>query len=177
MNPLLTLKTIRDAHPCANGWQRLLTGLGYSDGNYDPERAVSLGDVAAINGAADALWCVRALNWSDLAVRRAVIRGAVLPAVKRASTHTTDTRVHRSIAYVERWCDGDDSVDLWAAQAGARAAGEAAAPQAVCAAGEAEAAQAAWITQAAAGAAEATWAVARELQRNNIIQAFPRVVL
>jgi len=112
INPTMTLASIRAQHPCASGWQKLITGLGYANGNYDPERVVSLGDIATTNDAADAIWAVRALDWSDTAVRRAAIAGAILPAVRRAAVHTTDSRVRDCIAAIEAWCAGDDSVDL-----------------------------------------------------------------
>jgi hypothetical protein len=79
MNPTTTLARIRDHSPCADGWARGLKTLGP-----DLDAPISLGDIAKSNGASDTFWCVRALDWSDLAVRRAVIGGAVLPAVRRA---------------------------------------------------------------------------------------------
>ena len=188
MNPTMTLAAIRAAGPCEDGWRKLLAGLGYADGKYDPERVVSLGDVATTNNAADALWCVRALDWNDIAVRRAVIAGAVMPAVRRAAKHTTDPRVASAIDAIDRWRAGDDSVDLekaaraaWAAWAAARAEAEAAATWAAAAAAEAwaaeaAAAEAAWAAEAAAWAAEAAaWAAEREQQRQDIIASFPPV--
>lgn len=165
LNPTMTLAQIRDAGPCGQrpgrngeltGWLKLLTGLGYSGKEYDPERVVSLGDIATTNDAADALWCVRCLDWNDIAVRRTVIAGAIMPAVRRASAHTSDPRVAQAIAELDRWCAGDDSVDLAAAEA-ARAA--------------------AWAEWAAAWA---EWAAAEEertLQRQDTIAAFPPVAL
>ena len=112
MNPTMTLKAIRDKVPCSGGWKTLLVSLGYAGGEYDPERIVSLGDIAKSNDAADAMWCGRVLNWQDIAVRRAVIAGAVLPAIKRASKHTKDNHVFEAIEIIERWCMGDDTADL-----------------------------------------------------------------
>lgn len=125
MNPTMTLARIREMGPCRDGWSKLLAGLGYGSAGYDPARVVSLGDIATTNGAADALWCVRCLAWSDIAVRRAVIAGALMPAVRRASAHTSDPRVAQTVAALDRWCAGDDSVDLAAAEAEAAAAAEA----------------------------------------------------
>ena len=39
----------------------------------------------------------------------------VLPAVKRAAEHSTDDSVHACIEAIERWVNGDDSVNLLAA--------------------------------------------------------------
>lgn len=116
MIPLLTLGAIRAHSPCQYGWRQLLAALGNPS---DTETRVSLGDIALSNNVPDALWCVRALDW-NMAVRRAVIAGCVLPAVQRASAHTEDQRVHDCIEAVSRWCAGDDSVDLRTAWAAAR---------------------------------------------------------
>lgn len=170
-NPIMTLASIRAKHPCKDGWKKLLAGLGYK-GKYDPDRVVSLGDIATINDAADAMWCVRVLDWPDIAVRRAVIAGAVLPAIKRVSASTKDQRVHKCIAAIEKWCAGDDSVDLNAAYAAADAAyaaAYAAAYTATYAAAAADAADA--YAYAAASKKE------RERQRQDIIAAFPPVAL
>ena len=210
MNPTFTLQSIRDAGPCGikrgekGGWNKLLIGLGYSPGNYPKTALVSLGDVADINDAADSLWCIRCLDWSDAAVCRAVIAGAVMPAVKRAAKFTKDQRVHACIAAIDKWLGGDDTVDLitaaraaaWAAwKAGAagaawesaeaaraaRAAWAALAARAAEAAGAAEAAEVAWEAAEAAGAAEAAVAAraaeaaGREQLRADIIAAFPRL--
>ena len=157
MNPTITLAQIRAAGPCAEGWTKLLAGLGYTGGKHDPARVVSLGDVAAINDADDALWCIRFLDWSDIAVRRAVIAGAVLPAVRRAALHTTDRRVHDGcVAPLAAWCAGDGRVDL------------------VGAAEAAEAALAA-LAAVAAEAARAALEAERDQQRADIIAAFPRL--
>ena len=190
MNPTFTLQSIRDAGPCGikrgekGGWNKLLIGLGYSPGNYPKTALVSLGDVADINDAADSLWCIRCLDWSDAAVCRAVIAGAVMPAVKRAAKFTKDQRVHACIAAIDKWLGGDDTVDLITAARAARAAeaAEAVARGAAWAAWEsAEAARAAGT----AGAAGAAWEAAeaareareaeREQQRADIIAAFPRL--
>ena len=163
MNPTFTLQQIRNASPCASGWTTLLRSLGYADGAFDPARVVSLGDVARSNGAADAMWCVRVLDWIDVAVRRAVIAAAVLPAVNRASKYTKDQRVFDAISAIEKWCAGDDGVDLNAYAAYAAAA------DAAHAAAAADAADAA--AYAAARNSE------RERQRQDIIAAFPPVNL
>ncbi len=103
---LITLQQIRDQRPCEEGWKTLLTALGNPK---DLNLQVSIGDVAKSNGAQDALWCCRCI--SD---RRFVV-SLIMPAVKRASVHTTDSRVHECISALEKWLAGDDSVDLDAA--------------------------------------------------------------
>jgi hypothetical protein len=109
---------------------------------------ISLGDVAKSNDAADAWWCVRALDWSDMAVRRQVV-AAVMPSVERAAKHTTDKRVHDCIAVIHDWIAGRPA-DL-----------------------EAAAAAAAWVEAASARRAAAE----KETQRQDLIAAFPPLIL
>jgi hypothetical protein len=189
MNLTFTLQQIRDQEPCRDGWKTLLASLGYAGGNYPPDRRVSLGDVAKSNNAADALWCVHCLDWSGVAVRRAVISSAVLPAVKRAAKHTQDARVAESIAIIERWCSGDDAADLKFARkiayaayaayaASASAASAAAASAAASTSTSADAACAAYAAYAAAAASTAAAdarKAEREQQRRDIIAAFPPI--
>jgi hypothetical protein len=181
----MTLKAIRAAGPCGikksdpeTGWRLLLQSLGEGFLHYNADRIVSLGDIAKSNDAADAMWCVRALDWSDIAVRRAVIAGAVLPAVKRASVHTKDKRVFEAITIIERWCAGDDKADLNKARKLAYAADAA---DAAYAAAYAYASYAAYAVAAAYDVAASYAAYAREAdreqQRIDIIAAFPPVAL
>jgi hypothetical protein len=174
---IFTLGTIRRHKPCKAGWVGLLTGLGVGKA-YDPDMRVSLGDVAIANGADDALWCLRCLDWDDLEIRRAVISGVVLPAVKRAAAYTPDQRVHDCIAVLERWCAGDDTVDLTAVWAATRTAAAAESAWAAGATGAAWAAgAAAWDARAAGAAGAAAWDAEREQQRRDIIAAFPPIVI
>ena len=150
----MTLGDIRSKGPCQDGWLKLIRAVGD-----DPKTVVSLGDIATSNNAADAAWCFRCLDWSDIAVRRAVISAAVLPAVKRASQYTKDARVFEVIRIIEKWCEGDDTADLKKANNAAAAAATYAS----------YAAAAATATAAYAAAAAATAAAARkEMQRRCI---------
>ena len=168
-NLTMTLAQIREHRPCRDGWEKLLASVG---GARTPlTTRVSLGDIARSNGAADAWWCVCALNWSDATVRRRVV-SVLLLTVRRAATHTTDERVHACIDAVQRWCDGDNSVDLEAAALAAEAA------EAAALAAEA-AAQAAWAAEAAARAARAAapWAAAEAAAAARAVEAAARADL
>ena len=163
-NLTMTLAQIRERRPCENGWKTLLASLGGASTSLATR--VSLGDIARSNGPADAWWCVRVLDWSDATVRRRVV-SVLLLTVRRAATHTTDERVHACIDAVQRWCDGDNSVDLEAAALAAEAA------EAAALAAEA-AAQAAWAAAGAAEAAADAEALAAEAAaRADLIAAFP----
>ena len=91
-----------------------------------------------------------------------------MPAVKRASRHITDRRVHDCIAAVDRWTAGDESIDL-------NAAAEAAQETEAWAAWLATRAEAweAWEVAAATG-----WsATERNAQRNDLLTMFPPIKL
>ncbi len=147
-NHLITLQQIRDHGPCKDGWSTLLKALSNPS---DLSMQVSIGDIAKSNGAQDALWCTRCID-----DRRFVV-SLILPAVRRASAFTTDSRVAECIAVLESWLAGDDGVDLRAA---ARAAAYAA-----------SAASAAYAAYAAAYAADD--ASERERQVVDIIALAP----
>ena len=148
MTHLITLGQIRAAGPCGiepgrdgklTGWCKLLDGLGLPRLGYDRDYTLSLGDVAIINDAQDAIWCAQVIP------DRRVMVSLVMPAVKRASAHTDGAWVHDCIAAIERWLAGDDTVDLraaWAAEAAeawAAAAAAEAADAAACAASDKDA--------------------------------------
>jgi len=120
MTITLTLGDIRAQGLSPAAWTKLLTALGQAT-TPDLTLRIGLGDVLAANGIYDTLWCLRCV--SDPRERVSV----VLPAVKRASRHTADQRVHDCLADIERWLAGDDGVDLQTAAAEARAAADAAA--------------------------------------------------
>ena len=149
---MMTLQQIRDQSPCLEGWTKLLKSLG----NPPMDTVISLGDVAKSNGAADAWWCVRALDWSDMTLRRQVI-AALMPSVERAAKHTTDKRVHDCIGALKDWIDGKPADFDGAAMAAEAASAEAAAAWAAKAA---EAAMAAATKAAEAASAEAASAEA-----------------
>ena len=184
---MLTLQQIRDQSPCSEGWTKLLKSLG----NPPMDTVISLGDVAKSNDAADAWWCVRALDWNNEQVRREVIK-ALVPSVERAAKHTTDKRVHDCIGALKDWIDGkpaDLEAAAWAADAAAdaacaadaaaRAAAWAAADAAADAAWAADAAAraAAWAAWAAQAAEAAAWAAELEAQCADLIASFPPLIL
>ena len=151
---MMTLQQIRDQSPCSEGWTKLLKSLGRPPIN----TVISLGDVAKSNGAADAWWCVRALDWNNERVRREVIK-ALIPSLERAAKHTTDKRVEDCIGVLKDWVDGKPA-DLDAAAKAAWAAARAA---------EAAARAAAWAAEAAARAARAA-AAERKKQIEKLLE-------
>ena len=155
MNPRISLQSIRDHHPCRDGWTTLLKSL---DNPSDLSTTVTLGDIALSNGALDAWWCVRCLDLTDITLRRKVI-STLLPAVKRSSVHTKDQRVHDCITAIQKWIDGDDSVDL-EAQARASASASASSDAAW---------EAAWASEAASASSSAELAV----QVTDLVTNFP----
>ena len=61
-----TLNAIRDKHPCANGWKKLLANLGKTAADDEP---LSLITILDSNGLYDALWCLRAVTGYDKEIR------------------------------------------------------------------------------------------------------------
>ena len=145
MDLSFTLAQVSACLPCEDGWCKALKALGTSD----PATTITIGDVVLSNGVSDALWCLRVLNWEDVAVRRYVLRTVVLPACRRAATHTTDSRVIECLDVLDRWVDGDDNVDL------------------------AKLAETAWAAEAEAAAEEEE----HQAQRRDILAAFPPIML
>jgi hypothetical protein len=113
MIPLITLGDIHRQKPEGAMWVKLLVALGGPDMPFSTR--VSLGDIAFSAGAEDALWCIRALTWRDLAIRRAVVGRCVLPAVRRAAVHAQGRLIYDCITFLDAWCYGKD-VDLQAAK-------------------------------------------------------------
>ena len=169
---IITLGNIRAKEPCAPGWAKLTETLGTTVLTTE----LTIGDILIANGLNDALWALRCLP------RREAV-AAVMPAVKRASVHTTDQRVHDCIAAVDSWLAGDDSVDLkteaaaeaWVASAGA-------ASRAACAAWAASAGAEAAEAARAASAVSAAWvadarATERNMQASDLLAMFPPIRL
>jgi hypothetical protein len=164
----MPLTDIRAAGPCGidrsperTGFRLLLHAIGEPDVGWNPDRRVSLGDIARSNGAPDAWWCVRAMDWRDIAVRRAVI-SVLLVSCRRAAVHTTDSRALDCLDALTRWCAGDDSVDLAKVQQEVRLVRAAAS------------AAARWAADAAAWASVVR-AEELELQITDILTAFPPI--
>ena len=158
-----TLNRIRDCHPCADGWEKLLAGLGKTRADDDP---LVFARIVEINGLADALWCCRAepqhaREWRLFAVwcaRRAL---ALIPSPDPRSIAACDV--------AERHARGEASdADLAAARAAAWDAARAAARAAAWAAAWDAAWAAAWDAAWAAAwdaARAAAWDAARAAQR------------
>ena len=116
---LITISQAIAADACTDGVRRMRARLHEAcpDASAAELDAIpfAIGDVALVS-LNDALWCLRLVD-----DRRTIVR-AIMPTVKRASTHTSDPRVHDCIAAIERWLDGGDGADLGHAARGARAA-------------------------------------------------------
>lgn len=122
MSPSLTLNRIRwnpsGDRPCEDGWTTLLRYVGKTRADDEP---VSLLTVLDSNGLDDALWCLRAIEGHDRAIRLFACDCAarVLPIFERA--RPSDDRPHRAIETARRFANGNASdAELSDAQAGAR---------------------------------------------------------
>lgn len=199
MTPTFTLRAIRDVpgNSFQDSWKRLCKNIGTSD----LSTVITLGDVAASNNAADAWWCVHALDWSNIAIRRSII-GALIPSLQRAAALTANICIRDCLKALKQSCAGDDLVDLRSAEKKARRVADAAmAPQTMWAARAVYAAiwaaaesavergvdgascAGAYAAAAISSAEATTWAAKAaeakefEAQRADLIAAFPPMVL
>jgi hypothetical protein len=148
-----TLNAIRDHHPCAHGWKKLLANLGKTAADDDP---LSLITILDSNGIDDALWCLRAVYDHDKEIRLFAVWCA-----RQVQHLMTDQRSVDALDVAERFANGDATKEeLDAAGAAAWAAAWAAARGANWSAARGAAGAAAW--GAAGGAAgAAAWGAAR----------------
>ena len=61
-----TLNKIRAHHPCRDGWEKLLRGLGKTQADDDP---LWIDQILDCNSLSDALWCLRAVEGCDREIR------------------------------------------------------------------------------------------------------------
>ena len=136
-----TLNAIRDKHPCANGWKKLLANLGKTAADDEP---LSLITILDSNGLDDALWCLRAVTGHDKEIRLFAVWCA-----RQVQHLMKDPRSINALDVAERFANGDATEEelnaAWAA------AGDAAGDAAWDAAGDA----------ARAAAWDAAWDAAR----------------
>ena len=145
-----TLNAIRDHHPCADGWKKLLANLGKTAADDDP---LSLITILDSNGIDDALWCLRAVYDHDKEIRLFAVWCA-----RQVQHLMTDQRAVAALDVAERFANGDATKEeLDAAGAAAMAAAWAAAGDAAMAA----AGDAAW---------NAAWSAAQDAQEAKFLE-------
>ena len=147
-----TLNAIRDHHPCADGWKKLLANLGKTAADDDP---LSLITILDSNGIDDALWCLRAVYDHDKEIRLFAVWCA-----RQVQHLMTDQRSVVALDVAERFANGDATKEeLDAARAAAWNAAEGAARSAAWNAAWGAARSAAGDA-AGAAAMDAAWAAA-----------------
>jgi hypothetical protein len=135
-----TLNAIRDHHPCADGWKKLLANLGKTAADDDP---LSLITILDSNGIDDALWCLRAVYDHDKEIRLFAVWCA-----RQVQHLMTDQRSVDALDVAERFANGDATKEeLDAAGAAAWAASGSEAMAAASAAARAAAMDAASAAQ------------------------------
>ena len=145
-----TLNAIRDHHPCADGWKKLLANLGKTAADDYP---LSLITILDSNGIDDALWCLRAVYGHDKEIRLFAVWCA-----RQVQHLMTDQRSVAALDVSERFANGDATKEeLDAAGAAARAASGYAAG----AAARAAAWDAAW---------DAAWSAALDAQKAKFLE-------
>jgi len=157
-----TLNRIKVQSPCEAGWKKLLRGLKKSGADDAP---LGFDEILRINGADDALWCLRAEPQHDRLWRMVAVRCA------RTVQHLmTDPHSLAALDVAERHANGlATDAELAAARAAAwDAAWDAARAAARAAAWDAASVAAAWDAArdaARAAAWDAAWDAARDAAR------------
>ena len=102
-----TLNRIRAHKPCADGWRKLLAGLGKSEPDDKP---LAFAQIVRINGLEDALWATRAAPEHDRAWRLYAVWCA-----RQVQHLIPDPRVSAAIDVAERFANGAATADELAA--------------------------------------------------------------
>jgi hypothetical protein len=160
-----TLNKIRAHSPCSGGWEKLLKTLGKTKADDEPLDMLTVFDS---NGLDDALWCLRAVEGHDDAIRKLACDFALevadlwdMPVLVREYLTTRNESLRaaaRDAARDAAWS---------AARAAARAAARDAARDAAWSAARDAARDAAWSAArdaAWSAARDAAWDAARERQ-------------
>ena len=111
-----TLNAIRAHGPCADGWAKLLRGLGKTQADDEP---LDMCRILDINGLDDALWCLRVLPADEQWRSRMMAFCSCLPVLGLMK----DERSRNSVVVVGKHSCGEASDgELAAARDAARAA-------------------------------------------------------
>ena len=98
-----TLNKIREQHPCADGWAKLLRHLGKTQADDEP---VSLLTILDSNGLDDALWCLRAVDGHQREMRLYAVWCA-----RQVQHLMTDPRLMAALDVAERHANGEATDD------------------------------------------------------------------
>jgi hypothetical protein len=157
-----TLNRVREHHPCADGWRKLLTHLNKTQADDEP---LALATILQSNGLDDAIWCLRAVDGHEKEMRLYAVWCA-----RQVQHLMKDPRSLAALDVAERHAHGQATDDeLAAAGAAALAAAWDAAREAAWAA--------AWAAASAAAVAawDAAWDAASAAAREAQIAEFVRV--
>lgn len=112
-----TLNEIRAHNPCADGWEKLLRGLGKTAADDEP---LWIDQILDINDIDDALWCLRAVEGCDREIRLYAVW-----CVRRVQHLMDDPRSIAVLDVAERFARGEASdKELKAAWSEAREAAQ-----------------------------------------------------
>ena len=115
-----TLNRVREHHPCADGWRKLLTHLNKTQADDEP---LALATILQSNGLDDAIWCLRAVDGHEKEMRLYAVWCA-----RQVQHLMKDPRSLAALDVAERHAHGQATDDeLAAAGAAAWAAASAAA--------------------------------------------------
>ena len=171
-----TLRKIRDAKPCQDGWKKLYKHLGEIKA-YGFDIPITFQQIIESNGIDDALWCLRTVPEHELLWRHFAVDCA-----EHVKHLINDERSIRALDVARRYALGQSSnQEVETAKAAARAAARAAAKAAAKAAAWDAARAAAWDAARAAAwaaawdaawdaAAAAAWDAEKDWQARRLIE-------
>ena len=143
-----TLNKIRKKYPCQNGWEKLLNHLGKTKAD---DEELSIKTIVESNGLNDALWCLCTVEGHDKEIRLYAVWCA-----RQVQHLMKDERSLKALDVAEAFANGNVNTKELNAAAYAVAAAVDAADAAAAA--------------AAVDAAAAAYAVARDKQKEKLIE-------
>ena len=128
---MISLQMIRDKHPCTDGWRKVKE----ANKHRDMDELFPMSNTLDSNDLSDTLWATRCIDNQDKMFRK-----FAWWCVKQALKYTDDKRVSDCLDVVEKYIDGNATIEELRE---ARRAADAAADAAYAAADAADAADAA----------------------------------
>lgn len=119
MKTTTTLNAIRAHQPCADGWKKLLAGLGKTEADNEP---LELAEILRINGIKDAIWALRALgpeHQGNIRLFSCNVAELALPIWERK--YPDDPRPRQAIETARRCARGKATAEEFASAAAANA--------------------------------------------------------
>ena len=104
-----TLNKIRKHDPCADGWKKLLDGLGKTEADDGP---LPVADILRISGVDDALWALQAVDGHDRDIRHCACDYAEMALTyEREIGREPEAASWKAVEVSRRYADGQATVE------------------------------------------------------------------